>query len=410
MQADSPNFRPLAGEALRDFLSRPTVCDTPPTNSYVYAGGSPLATQEGTGAQVRWEHRDPTNVSIYWTYTDSSVSAGEYDPLGVSVPEVPGLTMVNNSPYNSGSFGSPDMGCMADNVPMSCSEARRLIASGIGAPCPHNDCGPQYDGGGWQFFHFTEDGLFYGGLNAYPGQSQGDQGGVPYLRDRNGNVVHSDKTTPAQRRAYDRSHPYRPELGFQIMDVGFHPPGGDNFSDAYNNCLSELGNAPAPGEGQAKVIIDIANKTGVDRTLLAATWRYEGGVDSNGFVWNPTNGPHGDGTADIGPGQLNPSIWDKSPYTAGLGDPFGTNRDVGQVFNGNGYHNLVVTARALLSGGGSREHQAGIFRAGHEFNKQKGSKKKQKVTNPTYQARVDAFNGVAPNYDAFFNCMKGKGF
>jgi hypothetical protein len=54
--------------------------------SYIYAGTVPLATQEGTGSQVRWEHRDPTNVSVYRTYTDSSASAGEYDPLGVPAP------------------------------------------------------------------------------------------------------------------------------------------------------------------------------------------------------------------------------------------------------------------------------------------------------------------------------------
>jgi hypothetical protein len=54
--------------------------------SYIYAGTPPLATQEGTGSQVRWEHRDMTNVSVYRTYTDSSASAGEYARFGVPAP------------------------------------------------------------------------------------------------------------------------------------------------------------------------------------------------------------------------------------------------------------------------------------------------------------------------------------
>jgi hypothetical protein len=132
-------------------------------------------------------------------------------------------------------------------------------------------------------------------------------------------------------------------------------------------------------------------------------------------VYAPFNGPHGDGTADIGPGQLNPPIWDKSPYTDGLKSPFGTNREVGQVFNGWGYENLVVTARALISVKGSREHQAGIFRAGHQFDpiykgKGKNRKKVGEKLNEAYQARVNALRGVAPSYDAFFECMRKQGF
>ncbi len=100
--------------------------------AYVYAGGSPLATQEGTGSQVRWEHRDPNSAGIYSTDASGALAShGEYDPLGVSAPDVPGLTMVNNSPYNSGSFGTPDMGCNVDRIPTPCTMARRWEASGV---------------------------------------------------------------------------------------------------------------------------------------------------------------------------------------------------------------------------------------------------------------------------------------
>jgi YD repeat-containing protein len=112
--------------------------------SYIYTAGKALATQEGTGSNVRWEHRDPTNVSIYLTFAGSpTVAAGEYDPLGVPAPDVPGITFGYNPPYNSGSFGTPDMSCTVDRIPTSCDVARRWIASGIGVPCKNNDCGSQ---------------------------------------------------------------------------------------------------------------------------------------------------------------------------------------------------------------------------------------------------------------------------
>jgi hypothetical protein len=66
----------------------------------------------------------------------------------------------------------------------------------------------------------------------------------------------------------------------------------------------------APGLAQADRILEVANKTGVDPTLLAVTWRFE-----SGFGSQPTNGKHTSDTqtGDIGPGQLFPDIWDKSP-------------------------------------------------------------------------------------------------
>ena len=196
------------------------------------------------------------------------------------------------------------------------------------------------------------------------------------------------------------------------------PQNSASFGDAYKNCLSNLGNnpdAPAPGEAQAMGIIIIANETGIDRTLLAATWRFEGGYGDNppygkGFIWEPLNGPHGGGKADIGPGQLNPEIWDKSPFTDGLRDPFGTNRKVREKFNGIIMDNLILTARALMHRTGSRDHQAGLFKAGQQYDTVGKGKNKRQVERSDYRRRVDAFNGVAPNYDSFFDCLRKRGF
>ncbi len=77
---------------------------------------------------------------------------------------------------------------------------------------------------------------------------------------------------------------------------------------------------------QAADILDVANKTGVDPTLLAVTWRFE-----SEFNFQPTNGIHTRNTeiADVGPGALYPPTWNKSPYTDGLSNPFGTNLNKG---------------------------------------------------------------------------------
>jgi len=136
----------------------------------------------------------------------------------------------------------------------------------------------------------------------------------------------------------------------------------------------------------------MSQTTGVDPSLFSVTWYEEGR-----FSYEPKNGPHGDGTADIGPGQLSPGVWDKAPYTSGLRNPFGTNREVGQVFNGNPVENLLLTAYALNSLPGSRANKAGLYKAGS-------------VEGPGYQKRVNNFNSHVKGYDAFYSCLAQRGF
>lgn len=51
------------------------------------------------------------------------------------------------------------------------------------------------------------------------------------------------------------------------------------------DCLGSLGKSMAPGLAQADRILTVANRTGVDPTLLAVTWRFE-----SGFSFQPVNG------------------------------------------------------------------------------------------------------------------------
>lgn len=111
--------------------------------------------------------------------------------------------------------------------------------------------------------------------------------------------------------------------------AGFNPQG--TFDAAYQSCRGTLGNSIAPGLAQAADILTVANRTGVDPTLLSVTWRFEGGYDQFGFNFQSTNGMHTPSTqtGDVGPGQLYPDTWNKSPYTDGLTNPFGTNLNRG---------------------------------------------------------------------------------
>jgi hypothetical protein len=80
-----------------------------------------------------------------------------------------------------------------------------------------------------------------------------------------------------------------------------------------------------------------------------------------------------------------------------LKNPFGTNRKVGEEFNGDPIENLLLTAYALDSRAGSRAEKAGLYKAG-----QKGGN--------GYEHRVNEFNKYQKGYDYFNNCLKGKGF
>jgi len=91
----------------------------------------------------------------------------------------------------------------------------------------------------------------------------------------------------------------------------------------------------------------------------------------------------------------------------GLQNPFGTNRKVGEFFNGNAKENIILGARALNSffgpvTGDNRAIAAGLYKAG-------------KVNGPGYTKRVAIFKSQAKNknglgYDAFFSCLKDKGY
>jgi hypothetical protein len=347
---------------------------------YVYLEREMVAKQE-SGA-VTWVHTNPITGSENRTQVNGGFAGfgTVLDPLGVDtwrlnwylLGQRPGRdSEVNNQRYTD-PF-SLDLGCMQNFMPGSCLE-------------------PNFQFWGDRIADLPGFGTMWGSMSALAEWSHSQR--VTYTNGRNGIVrprpeggsLFETEYQQQQRRIRAPQNPREPQ---------------GTFDDAYKGCLGDLGKSTAPGLAQTDRILDVANKTGVDPTLLAVTWRFEGSLDQYGeFNFQPTNGFHTRGTniGDVGPGQLHPPIWNKSPYTDGLNNPFGTNLNTGQVFNGNAFQNLMVTGRALgRARGDQRADAAGYYRAGNH-------------SDSRYRARVQNFKEHGRNYDRFFECLAKKGF
>ena len=160
----------------------------------------------------------------------------------------------------------------------------------------------------------------------------------------------------------------------------------------YSKCLGKLGKALAPGQNQAADILWVSALEGVDATVIAVSWRRE-----STFSYNPvSNYRPGDQGWDVGPLQTATTYYNRSPFTDGLFNPFGTVFSETQSFNGNPQQSLIVGARALaeiVRRSRGRADVAGLYRA--------GSRKPA-----SYGIRTGEFNQDAPDYDAFFNCLR----
>ena len=94
---------------------------------YVYGGGQVLAIQEG--GIVTWEHRDPSNMTVYRMDANGSPwRMAELDPLGVQVDDQWSLyasgRIFTNNYANESIYGNPrmpDMGCALDGISQPCS-------------------------------------------------------------------------------------------------------------------------------------------------------------------------------------------------------------------------------------------------------------------------------------------------
>ncbi|HEX8145244.1 MAG TPA: hypothetical protein VF553_21940, partial [Pyrinomonadaceae bacterium] len=133
-----------------------------PVYKYVYANAqlvTEVMVMTSYPSQYKWHHQNATGNSVRQTGRGGNLlEATELDPLGnayvwnhpsfpIPEPEPEPTTTERDGPNEPGSFygtaSNPVSGCMVDGVTTPCSIANWFLESGISAPCPNNDCGPQ---------------------------------------------------------------------------------------------------------------------------------------------------------------------------------------------------------------------------------------------------------------------------
>jgi len=163
---------------------------------------------------------------------------------------------------------------------------------------------------------------------------------------------------------------------------------------------------PCPGsipEGIARQILKIASDEKIDPTLLSVTMRHESSFGNN-MVPNPRRVGSGRNRRivgyDVGPMGTATNIWNKSPFTDGLSNPFGTiamNRHTREYasFNGNFEENITLAARAfskdILPRSDGNADAAGMYRGPGD-----------------YQGRYNQYVNEAPGDRRQLNCIAGK--
>ena len=313
------------------------------TRGYVYLGEQLLALQQGSA--VEWVHQDPAVKSQRLTDAAGTVTAGvELDPWGGETgrswnsyrqPQrfTSYLRDGNSSDeamqrrYNRwwGRFDQPDPydGSYDLGDPQSLNRYAYV----------QNDPVNFIDPSGllpniWQ----TLD--QYGAWNGFGGWGGYD----PALRVRRFGRDEVDGLL-----GWERSFPYSVSFWWLAWG-GFWPQ-----QPTPTPCSGSI------PEAAARAILEVANQEGVDPTLLSVQWRHE-----SSFRTDPPPNPRWEGRGrnrrlvgwDVGPMQLATNIWDKSPFTDGLPNVFGTiamnafTREY-EGFNGSVSDNLRAGARAF---------------------------------------------------------------
>ncbi len=114
----------------------------------------------------------------------------------------------------------------------------------------------------------------------------------------------------------------------------------------YDDRAKLLGKSPAPGYNQTVSILVASALDKADPTLIAVTWAAE-----SSFSFHPvSNYRPEDGGWDVGPLQASTTYYDKSPFTDGLHNPFGTTRSESEpLYDNNGNLTQKTDARGVIS-------------------------------------------------------------
>jgi len=171
--------------------------------------------------------------------------------------------------------------------------------------------------------------------------------------------------------------------------------------DIYEECKGKIpAGVPVPSREEARAIAQAARDERMHPMYLAVTASTESRPSFNLY---PINGPHGRGTADIGPGQLDYGGLQNWSGLTGLTNVFGTNLGVGQQFNGDPVSNLRAAARLINDMGGG---QTGTI----HYHSGRGTFLRTHAGQQALRDRTRQYKKRAPAYKAFFDCLASDPF
>jgi hypothetical protein len=187
--------------------------------------------------------------------------------------------------------------------------------------------------------------------------------------------------------------------GFIPEPTGTGNPDEVKGKDPYDDCKGKIAKGiPVPSAEAARAISQAARAEGVAPEDLAVTASAEAH-----FNLYPINGPHGGGTADIGPTQMDYAGLQNWSGLNGLTNVFGTNTAVGQQFNGDPVMNLRAAARLINDMGGGKEGTIHWHSGTGPWSRSADGQRALRDRKKEYEQR-------APSYKAFFDCLRANPF
>lgn len=342
-----------------------------PYRRNIYANGQVLAIQDDTYHQVSWMHRTPSNNTEFGSgNTLGGSRAGEYDPLGTGLGLDDPYLEGGSGGYGdwTGGNGAPSdltTGCTWEGMAIGCQFAIKFT--------------------GWL----------------------GISGRLKIKSDIPGVSTTTNQTSLVRSSAV----PLGEDPEFSEGDI-INYRTLISRPDSHQSSIVRTSQSPTPRptpcpgsipEAIGKQILAIAAQEKIDPTLLSVTMRHESSFGTNTKA-NPRNVGKGRKRRiegyDVGPMQLATNIWNKSPFTDGLSNPFGTigfniAKNQYDSFNGNFEENITVAARAfaldILPRSSGNADAAGKYRGPAD-----------------YQGRYNQYVSEAPADRKQLNCIGGR--
>jgi YD repeat-containing protein len=370
----------LGGGVISEYMSDGTWM-----HSYVYAGSQRIGDQTLLGGN--WRYADPVTGDENGSVLDpQGVDVGIEDPFPPNGAGDPDGLVIGSDPIkvkNAALLPIEGGGtqCVLDGISMDCS----FIRGESSVQCPNNDCGPRV-----LEKHDGRTGELLGHVLSQPFQAWAD-GWSGFLPP---GARYQDNGRYSMPGEFDPDN-LRPSTGVERN----HAPqlGALRMIKAYQDCTKQMNrNVPVPAFDRASLIAEAARAEKQSPEFLAVSVSVESSVWFTGG--DATNGPHGGGTADVGPGQLDYGSLKDWSVISDLENVWGSNTGVGQTFNGSALNNLRASARYINDLGGGRDGTI-------HYHSGKGPWLKKPDGQRALKTRTDEYDKRAPSYHKLFECL-----